>query len=74
MVRRQRQICGLADGYAGSGDIGAQAIVELADHSLLISAGAGRNEVYRFNEEGGESTQTRTTPLPRSPRIKAPSG
>jgi len=48
---------GFADGYAASdADIGAQALVELPDHSILVSAGAQRNEVYRHDKKGGHST------------------
>ncbi|MEO7621604.1 MAG: CARDB domain-containing protein, partial [Gallionella sp.] len=51
---------GFADGFAASAaDIGALAMVELPDHSMLVSAGTLRNEVYRFSAEGGRST----TPL-----------
>ncbi|MEX2214849.1 MAG: Ig-like domain-containing protein [Phycisphaeraceae bacterium] len=34
-------------------DIAAMAIVEAPDGSFLISGGAGRNELYRFTEDGG---------------------
>ena len=51
---------GLAEGFAKSdADIGALAMVELADQSILVSAGAQRNEVFRFSKDGGRST----TPL-----------
>ena len=47
---------GFADGYAASdADIGAQALVELADHTILASAGSQRNEVYRYEKNGGHS-------------------
>ena len=51
---------GFASGFSGSeGDIGALAMVELADGSILASAGELRNEVFRFDKLGGRST----TPL-----------
>ncbi|MDH5500886.1 MAG: pre-peptidase C-terminal domain-containing protein, partial [Gammaproteobacteria bacterium] len=51
---------GFADGFAASdADIGALAMVELGDHSILASAGTLRNEVFRFGKDGGRST----TPL-----------
>ena len=51
---------GFADGFAGStADIGALAMVEMPDHTILASAGTLRNEVYRFSKDGGHST----TPL-----------
>ncbi|HET7864109.1 MAG TPA: putative Ig domain-containing protein, partial [Burkholderiaceae bacterium] len=51
---------GIANGFASSdADIGALAMVELADGSVLASAGSLRNEVYRFSKDGGRST----TPL-----------
>jgi subtilase family serine protease len=51
---------GFADGYQTSAaDIGALAMVELADQSVLASAGNLRNEVFLFDKEGGRST----TPL-----------
>jgi hypothetical protein len=54
------QLRGFASGFAGSqGDIGALAMVQLADGSVLASAGAYRNQVFRFAPEGGRST----TPL-----------
>ena len=54
------QLRGFASGFAASeGDIGALAMVELLDGSVLASAGAQRNEVFRFAKEGGRST----TPL-----------
>ncbi|MFN4116304.1 MAG: hypothetical protein ACK4F7_07375, partial [Inhella sp.] len=52
------QLRGFASGFQGSqGDIGALALIELADGSVLASAGAQRNEVFRFAKEGGRSTQ-----------------
>ncbi|MBU3058495.1 hypothetical protein, partial [Pseudomonas indica] len=58
---------GFADGYAASdADIGAQALVELPDHSFLASAGALRNEVYHYDAKGGRSTSplfTLDTPI-----------
>ncbi len=51
---------GFADGYQTSAaDIGALAMVELADHSILASAGSLRNEVFHYSKDGGRST----TPL-----------
>ncbi|MCP4925155.1 MAG: hypothetical protein GY916_04335, partial [Gammaproteobacteria bacterium] len=51
---------GFAEGFSGStADIGALAMVELADNSILVSAGQLRNEVFRYSEEGGRNT----TPL-----------
>ncbi|UUZ69428.1 putative Ig domain-containing protein [Polaromonas sp. P2-4] len=51
---------GFADGFAaGDADIGALAMVELADHSVLVSGGSLRNEVFRYGKDGGRST----TPL-----------
>ncbi len=45
---------GFAEGFRGSaGDIGAQAMVELPDGRILVSAGELRNEVYCFGAEGG---------------------
>ncbi|MFY7948671.1 MAG: hypothetical protein ACOVRP_05605, partial [Gemmatimonas sp.] len=50
------QLRGFASGFAGSaGDIGALAMVQLADGSVLASAGAQRNQVFRFGPEGGRS-------------------
>ena len=47
-------------GYnASAADIGALAMVELADHSILASAGNLRNEVFHYGQDGGRST----TPL-----------
>ncbi|HEV6968860.1 CARDB domain-containing protein, partial [Roseateles sp.] len=52
------QLRGFASGFAASeGDIGALAMVELADGSVLASAGAARNEVFRFGKDGGRSVQ-----------------
>ena len=54
------QVRAFGSGFAGSaGDIGALALVQLMDGSVLASAGTARNEVYRFAPEGGRST----TPL-----------
>jgi len=51
---------GFADGYqASAADIGALAMIELADHSVLASAGSLRNEVFHYSKDGGRST----TPL-----------
>jgi hypothetical protein len=51
---------GFASGFSGSeGDIGALAMVELADGGVLASAGELRNQVFRFDKTGGRST----TPL-----------
>ena len=51
---------GFAEGFNSSdADIGALAMVELPDGSMLISAGSLRNEVYLYSEEGGRNT----TPL-----------
>src|SRR5690606_35290648 len=51
---------GFADGYQSSAaDIGALAMVELADGRILASAGTLRNEVFVFGKDGGRST----TPL-----------
>ena len=51
---------GLADGFASSdADIGALAMVELPDHSFLVSAGQLRNEVFQYSKQGGHNT----TPL-----------
>jgi len=55
-------------GYAASdADIGAQALVEMPDHSFLFSAGAERNQVFQVGKNGNESGDirgnTRTTPL-----------
>jgi len=48
---------GFADGFASSdADIGALAMVELADHSVLVSGGSLRNEVFRYGKDGGRST------------------
>jgi hypothetical protein len=48
-----------AAGYAASdADIGAQALVELADHSFLASAGAERNQVFHLAGNGGPATAT----------------
>ncbi|ULU23434.1 tandem-95 repeat protein [Dyella terrae] len=50
----------IADGFTTSeGDIGAMALVQLPDGSLLVSAGTERNAVYRYSKDGGHST----TPL-----------
>ncbi|MFO0444029.1 MAG: putative Ig domain-containing protein, partial [Betaproteobacteria bacterium] len=50
------QLRGFASGFAGSaGDIGALAMVQLADGSVLASAGTQRNQVFRFGPEGGRS-------------------
>ncbi|WP_233259655.1 CARDB domain-containing protein, partial [Ramlibacter sp. WS9] len=47
-----------ADGFSGSAaDVGALAMVQLSDGSVLASAGQGRNEVFRFAKDGGRSTQ-----------------
>lgn len=49
-----------AEGFGTSdADIGALALVELPDQGMLVSAGSLRNEVYRYDKEGGRST----TPL-----------
>ncbi|HRD90794.1 MAG TPA: putative Ig domain-containing protein, partial [Accumulibacter sp.] len=54
---------GFADGYRQSeADIGAQALVELPDGSVLASAGSERNQVYRY-DQNGPGKQTRSTPL-----------
>ncbi|HLF95978.1 MAG TPA: CARDB domain-containing protein, partial [Methylococcaceae bacterium] len=51
---------GFAEGFAaGPADIGALALVELPDGSVLASAGEARNRVFRFPKEGGRSV----TPL-----------
>ncbi len=51
---------GFADGFTGSdGDIGALAMVQLSDGSVLASAGSLRNEVFKFGKDGGHTT----TPL-----------
>ena len=51
---------GFADGYARSdADIGALAMVELPDGTILASAGTLRNEVFVFSKDGGHNT----TPL-----------
>jgi hypothetical protein len=51
---------GFADGFRSSAaDIGALALIELPDHTILVSAGSLRNEVYRYSAEGGRNT----TPL-----------
>jgi hypothetical protein len=51
---------GFADGFgASSADIGALAMVQLADGTVLASAGAERNEVFAFGKDGGHSV----TPL-----------
>ncbi|MDH3209385.1 MAG: Ig domain-containing protein, partial [Burkholderiaceae bacterium] len=51
------QIRGWGSGFAASaGDIGALAMVELADGSVLASGGTARNEVFHFDEDGGRST------------------
>ena len=51
---------GFADGFTGSdGDIGALAMVQRSDGSVLASAGSLRNEVFKFGKDGGHST----TPL-----------
>ncbi|MES2942355.1 MAG: hypothetical protein V4772_05745, partial [Pseudomonadota bacterium] len=51
---------GFAEGFAQSdADIGALAMVEMPDKTILLSAGALRNEVFSFTKEGGRST----TPL-----------
>ncbi|WP_346949757.1 putative Ig domain-containing protein, partial [Dyella sp.] len=51
---------GFADGFAGgAADIGAMAMVQLPDQSILVSAGQQRNEVYRYGKDGGHGT----TPL-----------
>jgi len=45
---------GFADGYQTSAaDIGALAMVELSDHSILASAGSLRNEVFQYSKDGG---------------------
>ena len=51
---------GFASGFGASeADIGVQAMVELADSSVLASAGGLRNQVFHFARDGGRST----TPL-----------
>jgi len=51
---------GFADGFAaGVADQGAQAMVELADGRILVSAGANRNAVYVYDAKGGHGV----TPL-----------
>lgn len=52
---------GLASGYAASdADIGAQALVELPDHSFLASAGSERNQVFHLDSNGGPATNAAT--------------
>ncbi|HSV48544.1 MAG TPA: hypothetical protein VLJ58_22340, partial [Ramlibacter sp.] len=47
-----------ADGFSGSAaDVGALALAQLSDGSVLASAGEGRNEVFRFAKDGGRSTE-----------------
>ncbi|WP_374356904.1 putative Ig domain-containing protein, partial [Chitinimonas sp.] len=49
-----------ADGFGGSSaDIGALAMVQLPDHTVLASAGASRNQVFAYGKDGGHSV----TPL-----------
>ncbi|HEX8964211.1 MAG TPA: putative Ig domain-containing protein, partial [Rhodocyclaceae bacterium] len=51
---------GFADGFkASAADIGALAMAQLADGSVLVSAGSQRNEVFRYGKDGGHGT----TPL-----------
>ena len=51
---------GFADGFtASSADIGALAMVQLADGTILASAGAERNEVFKYAKDGGHTV----TPL-----------
>ena len=53
-----------AEGYAGSdADIGAQALVELPDHSFLASAGAERNQVFHIGKTGSNASDARLEPL-----------
>jgi subtilase family serine protease len=55
---------GFAEGYrASAADIGAQALLEMPDHSILASAGPLRNEVYRYGKNGLEAGSSGGTPL-----------
>ncbi|MER2625129.1 MAG: putative Ig domain-containing protein, partial [Accumulibacter sp.] len=55
---------GFAEGYrASAADIGAQALLEMPDHSILASAGPLRNEVYRYGKKGLEAGSSGGTPL-----------
>ncbi|MDB5858608.1 MAG: hypothetical protein JWQ76_2297, partial [Ramlibacter sp.] len=48
---------GFAEGFASSAaDIGALAMVQLPDGTLLVSAGTRRNEVFAYGKDGGRST------------------
>ncbi len=49
-----------ASGFGtGAADIGAMAMVELPNQTVLVSAGTNRNEVFAYPKTGGQST----TPL-----------
>jgi subtilase family serine protease len=55
---------GFAEGYrASAADIGAQALLEMPDHSILASAGPLRNEVYHYGKNGLEAGSSGSTPL-----------